>query len=203
VVGFKAGLTAAGIRDALGAAEPDIGVLFADMAHTNGEVIDAAKLFQPRVEVELAFVMGAVPAEPTVAAVLAATSHLVAAIEVVDSRIADWRVDLVDTVADNASSAAFALGADRLPTGRVDTAALTATLVINGHHVASGTSDSVLGDPAAAAAWIAGSVSRLHTPLEPGHVLLTGSFTTPTTIAPGDEVVAHLSGFSPLTIRFG
>ena len=127
----------------------------------------------------MAFILAAAPATSAPIDVLDATSRLCCAIEVVDSRVADWNVALVDTIADNASSAAFALAERGVDPRSIDLAKLAGRILVTGSAPVEGRSAAVLGDPLAAASWLVDSVSRLGIPLEPGHVLLTGSFVAP------------------------
>lgn len=203
LVGFKAGLTADAVRAAVGAAEPDVGALLDDMVEADGAEIAFDRFIQPAVEIELAFVLGApLPAGPTTADdVLGAVAYVVPAIEIVDSRIVDWKVALVDAVADNASAAGAVLGTQRSAPGSFDPRLVGGVLSINGNVAATGCGAAVLGSPVRSAAWLANGVSRLDSPLEPGHVLLTGSFTSFTPVRPGDVVTAEFDGLGSVSVR--
>ena len=120
VVGHKVGLTSAAMQQMMGVGEPDYGHLLADMRLAEDVPADAGRYCFPRVEIEVAFILGAdLPGEDCGEAdVLAATEALAPAIELIDSRILDWRIGLPDTIADNASSAGFVLGQARVSPGR-------------------------------------------------------------------------------------
>ena len=134
--------------------------------------------------------------------VLAATQALATALEIVDSRIADWRITLPDTIADNASSAAVVLG-DWIPlTQAPPLPATTATLTINNTLIDQGTGTAVMGHPAAAVAWLANALARYHTTLEPGQFIMSGSYTTASFVAAGDHATAVITGLGPVTVSF-
>ncbi|MER7012881.1 2-keto-4-pentenoate hydratase [Saccharopolyspora sp. NPDC000359] len=188
VVGHKVGLTSPVMQQMMGVSEPDYGHLLASMRLAESEPVPVSRYCVPRVEVEVGFLLGAdLPTECTEADVLAGTEALVPAIELIDSRIADWRISLVDTIADNASSAGFALGAARTAPGDVDLRAIEATLLCNGEPVERGRSDAVLGNPATAVAWLARTVAVHGVRLRAGNVVLPGSCTRAVDVAPGDH----------------
>jgi 2-keto-4-pentenoate hydratase len=197
IVGYKIGLTSKAMQELLGVDEPDYGCLYADRVHDSGVAIPAADLIAPRVEPELAFVL----AEPlagrdvTAADVLAATAYVVPALEVIDSRIADWRIALVDTIADNASCARVVLGGTRTAAGDTDLAVAAVELRVGGELVEQGTGSAVLGHPAEAVAWLANALAEYGVTLEAGHVLMPGSLTAAVPFDRGDHVVAD---FGPL-----
>jgi 2-keto-4-pentenoate hydratase len=158
----------------------------------------------PRVEVEVGFVLGDdLPGEGcTVADVLRCTDYIAPAIELIDSRIADWKIGLMDTIADNASSCGVILGNERVKPDELDVKAIEATLDINGTRVAAGRSDAVLGDPTIAVAWLANKVASFGVRLEAGHVVLPGSCTRAYDVKPGDDVVATFSGLGSVHLTF-
>ncbi|MDA3648900.1 2-keto-4-pentenoate hydratase [Saccharopolyspora indica] len=187
VLGHKVGLTSPVMQQMMGVSEPDYGHLLASMRLSEGEPVPISRYCVPRVEVEVGFLLGAdLPAECTEADVLAGTEALVPAIELIDSRIADWRISLVDTIADNASSAGFALGAARIDPADVDLRAIDATLLCNGEPIERGRSDAVLGNPATAVAWLARKVAAYGVRLRAGNVVLPGSCTRAIDVTPGD-----------------
>lgn len=176
-VGRKIGLTSAAVQRQMGVDTPDFGVLFADMAYGDSEPIPADVLLQPRVEAEIAFVLGRdLPERPVVAVdVMRATEFVVASIEVVDSRIEGWDISIVDTVGDNASSGLFVLGGAPKRLHDVDVWATEMTLTCDGAVVSSGTGAACLGNPVNAVVWLANAVASRGAPLLAGEVILSGS----------------------------
>lgn len=197
VVGHKIGLTSPVVQQQLGVCEPDFGALLDVMQLPDGGAVDAGRFIAPRVELELAFELGERLAGPgvTVADVRRATAAVQPAFELVDSRIADWRIRLADTVADRASSAAFVLGGERRALDQLDTTALVVSLRRGDEVIETGTSSAVLGDPCAAVAWLANALTKLGTTLEPGNVVLSGACTRMVDAYAGD---AFTGDFGPL-----
>jgi 2-keto-4-pentenoate hydratase len=197
IVGHKIGLTSKAMQEMLGVDEPDYGCLYADRVHDSGVAIPAADLIAPRVEPEIAFVLAKPLAGPAVTTqeVLAATAYVVPSIEVIDSRIADWRITLVDTIADNASCARVVLGTTRTAVSDVALAAADVELRVNGEAVEYGAGAAVLGHPAKAVAWLANALSGHGVSLQAGHVVMPGSLTAAVPLTAGDHVVAD---FGPL-----
>jgi 2-keto-4-pentenoate hydratase len=138
----------------------------------------------------------------TEADVLRATEFVAPSIELIDSRIADWDIRIADTIADNASSAGFVLGPERVPPGDVDLTAIEAVLVRNGEKVAEGRSDAVLGNPVTAVAWLADKVASFGVTLEAGHVILPGSVHRAIDVRPGDDFVADFTDFGAVHLSF-
>jgi 2-keto-4-pentenoate hydratase len=202
VVGHKVGLTSAAMQEMLGVGEPDFGHLLDDMV-VAGEA-EAAAYLAPRAEIEIAFVLRSALTGPgvTAADVLAATDHVRAAIEIIDSRIADWRIALVDTVADNASSAGVVLGERRVAPAGLDLAAVEGRLRLGGTLVERGPGAAVLGHPAVAVAWLANTLGVRGVALEAGHVVLPGACTRAVPVAPGDVVVGDFDGLGAVEVRF-
>lgn len=177
-VGRKIGLTSPVVQRQMGVDQPDFGVLFADMACGDAEPVPMARLLQPRVEAEVAFVLGRdLPARPvTTVDVLRATEFVVAAIEIVDSRIRDWDISIVDTVADNASSGLFVLGGAPRSLREVDDLrSCVMRMTCDGDDVSSGRGADCLGHPVNAVTWLANEVERRGQPLREGEVILSGS----------------------------
>ncbi|GAB3969702.1 2-keto-4-pentenoate hydratase [Actinoallomurus sp. CA-150999] len=205
VRGHKVGLTSAAMQQMLGVDQPDYGVLFASMFTEDGGKVTAADLLAPKAEIEIAFVLRDELRGPgvTVDDVLAATDHLRAAIEIVDSRVADWRITLADTVADNASSAGVVLSGHRVPVGDVDLERVEGRLLKGGELVDRGPGSAVLGNPAAAVAWLANTLGERGVSLEPGHVVLPGACTRAVDVVAGDVVTADFDVLGPVTVTFG
>lgn len=203
VGGHKIGLTAPAIQAQLGVDSPDFGVLLADEVDPSGVVVDLGALIAPRAEPEIAFTLATDLAGPGVdpERALAAVATVHPALEVIDSRVADWRITLVDTVADNASGARAVVG-HGVPADGLDLAAVTCTSTLDGEEVATGTSDAVLGSPLNALAWLANTLGERGTSLRAGEVVLSGSITAAFDVADGDEVCAVLEGIGTVTARF-
>ncbi|MBB5895506.1 2-keto-4-pentenoate hydratase [Kutzneria kofuensis] len=204
VLGHKVGLSSLVMQQMMGVDEPDYGHLLDDMALDERHSVPARKYCQPRVEVEVGFVLGAdLPgAGCTEEDVLAATAALAPAIELIDSRIADWRIGLADTIADNASSAGFVLGPARVPPGAVDVRKIEATLRRNGEVVAEGRSDAVLGNPVTAVAWLARRVADFGVRLRAGNIVLPGSCTKAIDVRAGDRFQADFTGLGRVSLTF-
>ena len=204
VYGHKVGLSSKAMQEMMGVDEPDYGHLLSDMVYTEGTAIPTGKFLLPRVEVEVGFILGEdLPGEGcTVADVLRCTDFIAPAIELIDSRIADWKIGLFDTISDNASSCGVILGKERVKPDELDVKAIEATLDINGARVAEGRSDAVLGDPTIAVAWLANKVASFGVRLEAGHVVLPGSCTRAYDVKPGDQVVATFTGLGSVSLSF-
>jgi 2-keto-4-pentenoate hydratase len=204
VVGHKVGLTAKAMQEMLGVSEPDYGHLFEAQELREGEPVACANYLLPRVEVEVSFILGDdLPgAGCTVEDVLAATEFVVPSIELIDSRIKDWRIGLLDTVADNASYAGHAIGAGRVRPGDIDLTDIDVTLAVNGSRVAEGRSDAVLGHPARAVAWLAEKVDGFGVRLKAGDIVLPGSCTRAFDVRPGDHVAADFGALGSVSLQF-
>lgn len=204
VKGHKVGLTSKAMQSMLGVHEPDYGHLFDDMFFPEGSSVSMDLFLQPRVEIEVAFVLGERLAGPgiTVADVLRATSFVCPSIEIIDSRIDDWRITLVDTIADNGSSAGVVLGGRRTSLDGLDLRTIGTTLRRNGSIVETGASGAVLGNPANAVAWLANKVAAFGVALEPGHVVLPGACTRAVNVEGGDVFRADFDGLGYVSIAF-
>jgi 2-keto-4-pentenoate hydratase len=200
LVGRKIGLTAKAVQAQLGVDQPDYGALFADMAIPNGGRLDPARVLQPKAEAEIALVLKADLYGPDVTpeAVHAATLHAVAAIEIVDSRIADWKITFADTVADNGSSGFYVLGDQPRPLDGLDLFTCGMATEVNGAIVSVGAGAACLGHPLNAAAWLARTV-----PLRAGDVVLTGALGPMVALSRGDKVIAHIGGLGSVSFTLG
>jgi len=204
ITGRKIGLTSEAVQRQLGVDQPDFGVLFDDMAYADGGAVPAGRILQPRVEAEIAFVLRADLADGPldIAQVRDAIEYGVAALEVCGSRIAGWDISLGDTVADNASSGAYVLGAQRRTLAQTEPADVVMSMSVNGEEVSTGTGAACLGDPVEAVAWLARTARDLGDPLRAGQVVLSGALGPMRAVSPGDTVTATLSGFGAVTVRF-
>ena len=205
ITGRKVGLTSPAVQRQLGVDRPDFGVLFADMELAAGTVADFGRLLQPKVEAEIAFVLAADldAADLDAAAVRAAVAHVVPALEIVDSRIVGWDITFADTVADNASSALYVLGAERTALGAEDLTTVRMELVDGtGATVSEGTGAACLGDPVEAVLWLARTCRDLGAPLRAGEVVLSGAL-GPMVPAVADGVyTARLSSLGTVSVGF-
>lgn len=202
--GHKVGLSSKAMQEMMGVDEPDYGHLLDDMFVFEDEQVDTASLCYPRVEVEVGFILGSsLPAPGCNAAdVLRATEYVVPAIEIIDSRIRDWKISLCDTIADNASSCRVVIGARATRIDQVDLRTVGATLRRNGTVIATGSSGAVLGNPVTAVAWLANKVHAFGVRLEAGHVVLPGSCTRAYDVAPGDNLRADFDTLGGVSINF-
>lgn len=204
VVGHKIGITSTAVQNWLGVDEPDFGVLLDDMVVPDGGEVDTARLLQPRVEGEVAFVLGRDLRGPgiTAAHVIAATDFVLPAIEIIDSRIADWKITYQDTIADNASSGLFVLGNRPTPLAGLDLR-LCGMVLRKNHRVAStGAGAACLDHPINAVVWLANTLGRLGTHLEAGHIILSGALGPVVPVEPGDHVEVAISGLGAVSARF-
>ncbi|MFC4128588.1 2-keto-4-pentenoate hydratase [Nocardia rhizosphaerae] len=204
IVGHKVGLSSKAMQEMMGVDEPDYGHLLADMEVFSDVPVDTSKYLLPRVEVEVGFVLGAdLPGEDcTEADVLAATAAYAPSIELIDSRIKDWKIGLADTISDNASSAGFVLGKERVAPADIDIKAIDAVLTRNGEVIAEGRSDAVLGDPVIAVAWLARKVATFGVRLKKGDIVLPGSCTRAIDARPGDDFHAEFTGLGSVRLSF-
>lgn len=204
VVGRKIGLTSEAVQQQLGVDQPDLGLLFDDMRYGDGEAIPAGRLLQPRVEAEVAFVLGAdlVDGPLDVAQVRCAIEYAVAALEICDSRIEAWDISFGDTVADNASAGLYVLGAQRRTLDEVEPAEVVMEMSVDGRQVSTGTGTACLGDPVAAVRWLARTARDLGQPLRTGQVVLSGALGPMRPVAAGDAVTATVSGLGSVAARF-
>lgn len=203
-VGAKVGLTSGAVQRQLGVDQPDSGVLLADMAVPDGAQVPAGRILQPRIEAEVAFVLGAELPDPQVTTVdvIRATDHLLAAIEVADSRIAGWDISIVDTVADNASSGVFVLGTRPVPLPQVDLRTCGMVLEHAGEPVSVGAGAACLGNPLHAVAWLAQARAAVGDPLRAGDVVLSGALGPMVPVTPGSAYEARVSGLGSVRVSF-
>ncbi|EOM77708.1 2-keto-4-pentenoate hydratase [Rhodococcus rhodnii] len=204
VVGRKIGLTSEAVQTQLGVDQPDLGVLFDDMAYDEETPLPMSRLLQPKVEAEIAFVLGADLAEGDLDTdqVRAAIDYSVAAIEVCDSRIADWDIRFGDTVADNASSGLYVLGTQRRTLDEVEPRDVRMTMSVDGTEVSTGLGSACLGDPIAALVWLARTARELGNPLQAGQVILSGALGPMASVAAGQKVSVDITGFDTITTSF-
>jgi len=204
VVGRKIGATSAAVQEQLGIAQPDFGMLFDDMAHADGATIIFDSVLQPRVEAEVAFILGADLGNEAMGLehVRSAVSHVVAAIEICGSRIRDWNITFADTVADNASAGAFVLGSELRSLDEVDLATASMSMTMNGQVASTGGGADCLGNPMNAVLWLARQALALGAPLRAGELVLSGALGPMRPAEPGATVSACISGLGEVSLQF-
>jgi 2-keto-4-pentenoate hydratase len=204
VIGKKIGLTSKGMQRLLGVTEPDYGHLLDDMLIMEGEPCRRDELIAPKIESEVAFVLKDRLKGPgvTIADVYRATEGVMAAFEIVDSRIADWKIKLADTVADNGSAARLVLGSRLVPIKDVDLRLIGMVMEKNGDVVSTGAGAAVWGHPAAAVAWLANKLADFDIALEAGEIVLSGAVTAAETVTAGDLFTVSFDGLGSLNQRF-
>ena len=203
IIGYKLGLTSAPMQTLLGVDEPDFGPLFASTIFHSGAQIEMTDFIAPRVEAEIAVVLKDELTGPHCTPALAAqaTRGLMAAIEIVDSRIADWKIKIADTVADLASNGAIALSGRVIDIDAVDPRLIGMVFTRNGQLVATGAGAAALGDPMAAVAWLANTLAPLGVALPAGSIIVTGALHAMTPVTPGDTFRADFDHLGPITLR--
>lgn len=203
IVGRKIGLTSPAVQAQIGVDRPDFGVLLDDMAFTDGDEIPIDRLLQPKAEAEVAFVMSAdIEDVASPAGVRAAVDCAYAALEIVDSRIADWRIGITDTVADNASSGVFILGTTPLSLDRFEPVDATMRLLRGDEEVSRGDGTACLGDPLNALEWLASTAIDYGSPLRAGDIVLSGALGPMVPVRPGDVFTATIDPLGTVTARF-
>jgi 2-oxopent-4-enoate/cis-2-oxohex-4-enoate hydratase len=204
VVGKKIGVTSKAVQDMLGVHQPDFGFL-TDWMHVTGDIDVAAKaLIAPRAEAEIAFILKNGLTGPGVTAeqVIAATEFIAPCFEIVDSRIKDWKIGIVDTVADNASCGVFVLGEARADPRAHNLPSLRVTVKKNGAPLSEGYGSAVQGDPAQAVAWLANTLGAYGVTLDAGDIILSGSLVPLEPAVKGDLFEMTLHGVGTCTAKF-
>lgn len=204
LVGRKIGLTSLAVQAQLGVDQPDFGMLFADMAVGDGELIAAGRLIQPKVEAEVALVIGRdlTHERHTYADLISATEYALPAIEIVDSRIENWNIKFVDTVADNASSCLFVLGGQPVRLGDIDLTACAMEMRRGDEVVSRGNGRACLGSPLNAAIWLADKMVRCGRPLQAGDIVLTGALGPMVAVQSGDRFDVRIDGLGTVSALF-
>lgn len=203
ISGKKIGLTSRGMQEMLGVHEPDYGHLYASMDMSHG-IIPKNHLIQARVEGEIAFVLKEDLVGPNVSIddVIKATDYVVAALEIVDSRIKDWKIKLIDTVSDNASCGVYVLSSRQKPIQDIDLIHEEMSLYKNGQLMNQGSGKAVLDNPAYCVAWLANKMFELGVHLKKGEVILSGALTPMISANPGDHFEAKFSTLGSVEVKF-
>lgn len=203
LIGRKIGLTSAAVQSQIGVDRPDFGVLFDDMKFSDGELIPFRRLLQPKAEAEVAFVLGRDITEQTDAQTVRDAVQLAyPALEIVDSRIANWKIAITDTVADNASSGVFVIGERGRRLADVEPVDVRMTMRRNGEEVSTGSGRDCLGDPLNALAWLANTAIEFGSPLRAGDVILSGALGPMVSAEPGDVFEATIEPLGTVVARF-
>lgn len=204
VVGRKIGLTSRAMQEQLGVDSPDFGIVTDAMVVADGADLDLSQLIAPRVEAEFAFRLGSdLPPSPTRGELLAALDGVAVALEVIDSRVADWRIGLVDTIADNASSARIVTGpfASVTPELIASLPDVVVTLSQDDVVVVEGPGSAVLGDPIVSLLWLADAIGAYGESFAAGDVVLAGAVARAVDLVPGASWAAFAPGFEPVSVR--
>jgi 2-keto-4-pentenoate hydratase len=204
IVGRKVGLTSLAMQKMMGVSEPDFGHLFDDMMLASGDRCEIKSLLLPRVEPEIAFVLSRELRGPGITRdeVIAATDYVTPAIEIIDTRIRDWKITLADTIADNASSARVVLGREKTSPAAHDLARIAMTLEKNGATVEQGVGAAVLGHPAEPVAWLANKLAEFGQIVAAGSIVMPGALCRAVEVAAGDSITARFGALGAVSVRF-
>ncbi|MBR9829543.1 MAG: 2-keto-4-pentenoate hydratase [Oceanospirillales bacterium] len=205
ITGYKIGLTSEAVQQQLGVDQPDYGVLFADMERRSGELVDCSQLIAPKAEGEIGFVFknDLDCKDLTFTELLAEIDCFMPVVEIVDSVVRDWKINIVDTVADNASSALYLVGSRRFDPAGVDFTRLTVAVEAEGMDTISGTGAACLGNPLNATWWLARKLIDLGTPIKKGHLVLSGAMAPMVNIRPGEQLKFSFEQLGDLVLNAG
>ena len=201
IVGYKVGLTSKPMQQMIGVDQPDYGPVLASTVYADGDIVSVGSFIQPKLEAEIAFVLGSPLAGPDVSVLDArrAIAGMTAAVEIVDSRFADWRIKLADTVADLASNGAVAVSSRLVPLDGVDPRLIGMVLTRQGELVETGAGAAALGDPVKVVAWLANTLGEMGVKLEAGHLIMTGALHAAVPMRAGDVFRADFDRLGPVT----
>jgi 2-oxopent-4-enoate hydratase len=204
IVGRKVGVTSEAAQKALGIDTPSFGIILDDMTVRDGGRVRMSNLIQPKVEAEIGFRLKDVLKGPGVTAddVIAATEYVFPALEIVDSRIIDWKVKRGDLIADNTASAMVVLGNTHIAPGDIDLPAEQVSLTIDGMEIASGEGSAVLGHPANAIAWLANTLSEMDMGIGAGEFVIPGSMIAPQVVRAGNAITAAYGSLGIVSVSF-
>lgn len=202
--GLKVGLTSAAMQEQLGVYQPDYGVLRDDMFHDDGVPIATTQFLQPRIEPEIAFVLRDDLSGPGISFATAsrAVEYALPALEIIDSRIRDWRITIVDTIADNASSGGVVVGGRPVRPADIDMRLVGCLLSRNGVIAATGAGGAVMGHPLTPLVWLANTLGRRGVVIPAGSIVIPGSITASQPVRPGDTWIAEFDGMGSVCARF-
>ncbi|KSU63324.1 2-keto-4-pentenoate hydratase [[Bacillus] enclensis] len=204
IIGKKVGLTSVAMQKMLGVEEPDYGHLLDDMKVENGGAVMMSNFLSPKIEAEIGFVLADDLNGPNVTFldVLMATKYVVPTLEIIDSRIADWKIGLVDTVADNGSSAKVVVGEQVTDINGLDLRSVGMILSKNGEMIATGSGAAALGHPAHAIAWLANKLHEFGIPLRAGELILPGALSAAVSVSEGDTITAQFGPLGSVSVTF-
>lgn len=204
LIGRKIGLTSKAVQTQLGVDQPDYGMLFADMALADGEEVGAGTLIQPKVEAEIAFVLSKdlEHADVTLPELISAVEYALPAIEIVDSRIENWNINILDTIADNASSGLYILGGSPKKLEGLDLRLCGMVMEHNGDQVSSGAGVACLGHPLNAALWLARVMAQKGRPLKAGDQIVSGALGPMVAVDAGGVYEAKIEGLGSVRAAF-
>jgi len=204
VIGKKVGLTSKAMQNFLQVSEPDFGHLHTDMLFDEEFAIPVSRFIQPKVEAEIAFVLSEDLKGPgvTMLDVLRCSAGVIPAFEIIDSRIANWKIKIQDTIADNGSSAGLVLGSKLIPVDAINLKHVGLVLEKNGAILETAAGAAVMGHPAQAVAWLANALGNMDLPLRKGEIILSGSFTKAFEVKKGDCFMATFGGIGSVKILF-
>jgi 2-keto-4-pentenoate hydratase len=203
IVGYKVGVTSKPMQKLIGVDTPDYGPVLGSTVYRNGDAVSLARFIQPKIEAEIVFVLGSPLHGPgvTVTDAHRAIGGIAAAMEIVDSRFADWRIKLADTVADLASNGAVAVAGNLVPLAGIDARLIGMTLTRNGEVIDTGAGAAALGDPLTVVAWLANTLGEVGVGLEAGHLVMTGALHAAVPMSAGDVFRADFDRLGPVTVR--
>jgi 2-keto-4-pentenoate hydratase len=202
IIGYKAGATSLAMQKLIGIDSPDYGPVLESTVYRDGGEIPLDRFIQPKIEAEIGVILGARLEGPDVSydQTRAAISHIVGAMEIVDSRIEDWRITLADTVADLASNGAIVVSDLRVPAGELDFKTIKMKLFRNGEQIDKGAGAAALGDPVVVVTWLANVLAADGIALEPGHIVMTGALHAAVPLAPGDQFRVEFDHLGSLSV---
>ena len=204
LVGRKIGLTSKAIQDQLGVHQPDYGMLFADMAVSDSEEVPVTNVMQPRVEGEVAFIMGERLDDPrlTIVDIINAVDYALPAIEILGCRVANWNIKIADTIADNASSGLFVLGTQPVDISDINLRECGMVMERRGEQICVGAGVACLGNPLNAALWLARKMAEIGRPLEEGDIIMSGSLGPMMPVDHGDVIEVDISNLGSVRAVF-
>lgn len=204
MIGRKIGLTSQAVRDQLGVSSPDFGAIYANTAYGTGTVLPADQFIAPKIEGEVALVLSKDidTSQPTLADIIAATHFALCSIEIVESRMRDWDIGLLDTVADNASYGGIVLGGQPMPLSAIDLGSVKMTLSVDGIVKAKGQGSDCMGHPLNAAVWLARTLAQRGDPLRAGEIVLTGALGPMVDAVPGSTYSVSITGMETVSVTF-
>lgn len=203
-VGAKIGLTSEVVQKQMGVSQPDYGVLLDIMEYDENRPVPSTALIQPKVEAEIAFVLrrSLTGYETELGEIADAIEFALPAVEIVDSRIYNWDISITDTIADNASAAAFVTGKAQVALSDIDLVNCVMTMKRNGEIVSEGRGENCLGNPLIAVQWLAKTMAEQGTPLQQGEIILSGALGPMAEVSPGDTIDINISGVGSVIVRF-